>query len=228
MRDEVALDMSVSPEQLPRACRIMDAILKALEQYGAKVGIERENEYKTKTYVQLDGEKVRFELDELMRMVKTEPDKYGYNHQDYVPRGKLVLRIKEYVGGCQSKWTEGERSRLEDKLASFINGLSLAAAHIKKSNKEREEEHRRWEEERKAAERKRLAHEEEQKRGQILERQATSWQKSQVIHDFIQAAIAARGEYAPDSEFGKWVVWAKAHADRLDPLNASGQGAQEV
>lgn len=137
--NEIALNISVSMEQLPRACRIMDTIFKVLEQHGAKVGIENENEYKTNTYAELDGEKVRFELNELTRMVKTEPDKYGYTSHDFVPKGKLVLRIKEYLGGCQSKWTEGENSKLEDKLASFINGLSLAAAYIKKSNRERAE-----------------------------------------------------------------------------------------
>jgi len=217
-RNEASLNINVSKVQLPRACRIMDTIFKALEQCGVKVGIEREGEYKTNTYVELDGEKVRFELDELTRMVKTEPDKYGFTHYNYIPKGKLVLRIKEYLGGCQSKWTEGENSKLEDKLASFINGLSLAAAYIKKSNKEREEERRRWEEERKEAERKRLVAEEEKERGQALELQAANWQKSRLIHELIQAAISKRGEYAPDSRFAEWVVWATAYANKLDPL----------
>ena len=135
-----------------------------------------------------------------------------------MPKGKLVLRIKEYLGGCQSKWTEGEHSKLEDKLASFINGLSLAAAYIKKSNKEFEErEIRRQEQEREAA-RKRLAAEEEKERGQALERQAANWQKSRLILELIQAAIAKRGEYTPDSPFAKWVAWAAAYANNLDPL----------
>jgi len=217
-RDETALNIGVSMEQLPRSYRIMDTILKVLERHGAKVGIEKESEYKTNTYAELDGEKVRFSLDELMKMIKTEPSKYGYTSHEFVSKGKLVLRIKEYVGGCQSKWTEGENGRLEDKLASFINGLSLAAAYIKKSNKEFEErELRRQEQEREAA-RKRLAAEEERERGQALEQQAVNWQKSRLIYDLIQAAIAKRGEYAPDSKFAEWVAWATAYANKLDPL----------
>jgi len=216
--NENALDICVSAEQLPRAYRILDTILKALENHGVKVVIGRANEYQTLTYVELDGEKVQFELDELTRMVKTEPDKYGYTNTNYVPNGKLVLRINDYLGGCQSKWTDGENIKLEDKLASFINGLSLAAAYIKKSNKERaERERKRAEDEREAA-RKRLAAEEERERGQALEQQAASWQKSRLILELIQAAIAKRGEYAPDSQFAKWVAWATAYATKLDPL----------
>lgn len=217
-RDEVALDMSVSLDQLPRACRIMDVVLKVLEQNGAKVGIERETELKTNTYAELDGEKVRFSIDEAMRMVKTESGKYGYSQTDYIPKGKLVLRIKNYLGGCQSKWTEGEHSRLEDKLASFINGLSLAAAYIKRSNKEHAERERKWAAEEREEARKRLAAAEEQKRGQVLEQQAASWQKSRLIHDLIREAIARRGEYASDGKFAKWVAWATTYANRLDPL----------
>jgi hypothetical protein len=216
--NESALDICVSSAQLPRAYRILDTILKVLEQHGVKVGIERVNEYSTYTYVELDGEKVKFELDELTRMVKTEPNKYGYTNADYVPNGKLVLRINDYLGGCQSKWSDGENRKLEDKLASFVNGLSLAAAYIKKSKRERAEEHQRWEDARKEEERKRLAAEEEKERGQALERQAANWQKSRLILELVQAAIAKRGKYDPDSKFAEWVTWATAYANNLDPL----------
>jgi len=217
-RDEIALNIAVSKGQLPRAYSIMDTILKVLERHGAKVGIERESEYKTNTYAELDGEKVRFSLDELMKMVKTEPSKYGYTSHDLVPKGKLVLRIQEYVGGCQSKWNEGKNGRLEDKLASFINGLSLAAAYIKKSNKEFEERELRRHEQEKEEARKRLAAQEEKERGQTLEHQAANWQKSRAILELVQAAVAKRGAYAPDSKFAEWVAWATAYANKLDPL----------
>lgn len=217
-RGEAALGISVSRKMLPRALRIMDTIIKVLEEHGAKVGIDRENELRTNTHVTLEGEKVQFGIDELMRIVKTEPDQYGYSRQEYVPKEKLVLRIKNYLGGCQSKWTEGENTKLEDKLASFINGLSFAAAYLKKQRKEREEEQRRWEERRQSEARRQQILEEEKKRGEVLEKQAVLWKKSRVIYDFIQAAISARGDFAPDSEFGKWVTWAKAYADKLDPL----------
>lgn len=216
--NENALDICVSAEQLPRAYRILDTILKTLENHGAKVVIGRVNEYQTRTYVELDGEKVPFELDELTRMVKTEPDKYGYTNTNYVPNGRLVLRINDYLGGCQSKWTDGENIKLEDKLASFINGLSLATAYIKKSNKERAERERKWAEEEREEARKRLAAEEERERGQDLEQQAINWQKSRLILELIHAAIAKRGEYAPDSKFAEWVTWATAYANKLDPL----------
>ena len=48
--------------------------------------------------------------------------------------------------------------------------------------------------------------------------QAANWQKNRLILELVQAAIAKRGEYASDSQFAKWVTWATAYANKLDPL----------
>lgn len=227
-RGENALDIGVSAEQLPRAYRIMDTIIKTLEQHGAKIGIAREDEWKRNTYAQIDDEKIRFELDELMSIVKKTTERFSFAEYEYIPKGKLVFRIKEYLGGCQSKWTEGVNSRLEDKLAAIINGIAFAAAYIKKARKDREEEHKQWEAAQK--ERERILHEqeEEKRRGQILEQQAASWQKSRSLRAFIRAAIKSKGPYAPDSQFARWVTWANSYAERLDPLKIQIKSAPQT
>ena len=205
------LDIRVSPKQLSRAYRIMDTIIKTLEQHGAKVGT---------TYASIDGEKVHFSLRESQTIVKKEPDPKSYfsNTQELVPNGKFVLAISDYLWGCRSKWTESEQGKLEENLISFINGLWVAAAQLKKKRLEREEEAKQYEEEQKECERKLQAVEEEKRRIQILERQVELWKKSRELRTFIRAVIRNKGAYTPDSERGRWIAWATAYADKLDPL----------
>ena len=215
---EKTLDIYVSRAQASRAFRIMDTVIKELEQHGISVGIDKENDWGQSTYATVDGEKVYFCIEEPLKIIKKEPGRYGFTSQDFVPTGKLGLRIKDQLGGARNNWKDGESSKIEEKLDSFINGLGVAAAYLKKKHLEDEEWRRQWEEKRQAEVRKQQALEEETKCCKTLEEQALSWQKSRTIHDFIQAEITAKGDYVPDSPFGKWVLWAKAYADKLDPL----------
>lgn len=217
-RGQKCLDIRVSPEQFSRACRIAHSIINVIEQQGAQVVIEQETEWKCITKAVINGEKVSFGLDESLKIVKLQPDKYNYSSQEFVPNGKLLLRIDHYLRGCRTKWTEGEIGKIEDKITSFINGLWAAAACLKKDRLEREEEKHRWEEQRKENERKQQELEEEKRRFQILDQQVSSWQKSRNLRAFIRAVIKKKGVPTPDSELAKWVEWANAYAERLDPL----------
>jgi hypothetical protein len=95
-RGERALDIRVGPEQLTRAFRIMDTIIKALEERGAKVTLEKDGEWKTSTCANIDGEKIEFSLEESLKIVKVSPDKNSYLSQEFVPKGTLRLCIKNY------------------------------------------------------------------------------------------------------------------------------------
>lgn len=73
------------------------------------------------------------------------------------------------------------------------------------------------------AELERLRREEEARR-QDLEQQVARWVKSQNLRAYLKALEqeATRREIAvaPDSPLGRWIAWAREHADRLDPLLA--------
>lgn len=217
-RNERALDLRVGPDSLSRGLKIMDTVIKALEGRGVKVSVEIERDEKPFTYALIDGEKVIFSLQEGLKIVKLEPAKYSYMTQEFVPTGVLSLCIKNYfLTGMQTKWTDG-KEKLEQKITAFLNGLFFSAAYLKKQTGEREAERQRWEAERKEEERRLLYIEEEKQRLQVLEQQAQAWQKSRGLRSFIRAAIKRKGTYEPESEFGRWVSWAIAYADRLDPL----------
>ena len=216
------LDIRVSPQQVGRACRLMDTIIKVLEQHGAQVVLDHQDEWKRSTYASVDGEKVYFGLEESLKIIQTERDSFDYTRQEFVPNGKLVLRIKgHFLKDCRSRWADGKRGILEQKLASFINGLSAAAVYLKQERQEREEQQRRWEEERKEREQRLQALEEEKQRQRALEQQALSWQKSRLLRAYIRAVVRQQGQYAADSEFARWVEWASTHADQLNPLRQS-------
>ena len=55
-----------------------------------------------------------------------------------------------------------------------------------------------------------------------LEKQAENWVKSRQLREYIQAveiAASKQGISGPFHEgYAFWIRWAKAHADRLDPL----------
>lgn len=136
--------------------------------------------------------------------------------QELAPNSKLSLKIRSNCRGkCRCKWSDGENKPLEKKITKFLNGLWVAAAWLKRIHQEDEERHRQWEEKEKEEARRIYAIEEEKRRGQTLEQQAASWQKSRLIRAFIRAAIKKKGTYDPDSEFARWVTWANAYADQL-------------
>ena len=62
----------------------------------------------------------------------------------------------------------------------------------------------------------------ELERREDLEKQAENWVKSRHLREYIQAveiAASKQGLSGPSHEgYTFWMRWAKAHADRLDPL----------
>jgi hypothetical protein len=222
-RREKCLDLRVGPRSLERALRIIDALVKALEHRGFRVGVSTDE--KPRTQVEILGQRLTIMLDERIKRTEHSPkngERYGPKW-DYVPSGELRLKIDEWVGGSARKtWSDGVGAQLEGQLNSVIVGLVVIADVKRAWEQEREREEAACRE----AERRRIlaeqARREEQQRRLLLERQAESWSKSQQLRAFIdeveRRATAKAVSTAPDSELGAWIAWARQHADRLDPL----------
>ena len=152
------LDISVSPKELGRALRIMDALIKALERRNFKVTID-ENVYRNQdeTYVTILGEKIRFRIQEPSNKRDREPtaqekkDGYrGYPRFEFFPSGKLSLMINEYTRGRKT-CEDGKKQRLENCLNDFVIALIRVAEkdRARRLEREREERERReWERQR--------------------------------------------------------------------------------
>ena len=55
-----------------------------------------------------------------------------------------------------------------------------------------------------------------------LEQEAFLWASSRGLHEFLNAVESAAAErlvsVKPESELGRWLMWAREHAERRDPI----------
>lgn len=232
------LDISVSKASLRRSLRIMDTIIKTLEKQSYEVFLSKGN-----TKAKILEVFISFKIYEKVAIKKRRPGKhnldgrYQFGHSSFteerVPSGNLCLTIHEaedfYIYGCQQNWNDGKKSKLENRINSFIDGLVTVAIAKLERDKEREEEERRrierqkqLEEERlKRAELRRRYLEEEAKITELIS-EAENWKRSQILREYIAEVEKHKinGELPIniDKPLAEWLQWAYDQADRLDPL----------
>lgn len=233
------LDIVVSREQLDRALRIMDAVIKALKQRGyeveatepdlvAKTRVSRYDsgeKGRSRTGVHIGDAFVEFALEEHVEPEGRPPPGADFNTrwewslkhpgQGHRKRatGRLGFRIcsLEFLGPPRKSWRDGKTKRLEDMLNDFIAGLiDLAERHRLWQERLERERRQRAEEERRRQEEARRR-ELEQKQLADLERRIADWAKARTVDELVDAVAGAT---APDVPEG-WLTWARAHAARL-------------
>jgi hypothetical protein len=230
-RQDKCLDIKVSKKSLRRALLIMDALIKALEARNFEVLLTGKS-----TEVKLLETTLEISISEQLIRVRKEPKdpdfegSYRFGHSRFeeqsVPSGNLSLLISNtgfYLRGhFQQNWRDAKTQRLEGCLDSFVTGLVKAAIGKKESiEKRRQEEQESLKREREWAENRRRAEEEKHKFEKLM-RDVEEWQKSKRIREYIAAVaeMAATGKYTFNFEGGldNWLKWARAQADRTDPL----------
>lgn len=215
--NQPCLNLWVSRASLPRALRILDALLNALEQRGFSVELAKNQSRETRVIV--GKEKVCIELRELADDVEQPAE----GHCVHRRRGRLCFRIVEYQpDGGRKTWRDGKRYCLEDCLNDIVIGI-MASAEAKRQQqlKWEDEKRQRQEEESRRQEEERLRQEEAAHKKE-LENQAASWAKSAQIRALLAACeqvVTERvGHMKPGSPEAQWFEWAHRHADRLDPF----------
>jgi hypothetical protein len=235
------LDIAVSKGNLRRSLRIMDTILKVLDKKGYGVYL---SEGRTKTKIL--GVPISFGISEKLATKKKRPEehdlngRYRFGHsrfiEERVPFGDLGLTIHEaqdfYIYGCQQNWNDGKKSKLENRINSFVGGfVTVAAAKIERDKEREEEERRRIERQRQLQEERRKRAElrkrylEEEARVTRLISEAENWKSSQILREYI--AEIEKHKTGGDLPFSlnkhliEWLKWAHDQADRLDPLSPS-------
>ena len=100
------LSISVGKNSIQRALLILDALIRALEKRGFQTHVGKE--YGETTRVLINGEEISFSIQESSKRILNPSPKYegrlSYldNVYEYVPTGKLTLRINEYYQGEKS------------------------------------------------------------------------------------------------------------------------------
>jgi hypothetical protein len=213
----------------------MDALLKALEKRGWRVGLGTGDD--SKTYVTVLGQRVAFGIREKLKQVKNKPAKplRGSDGQMYtpyrrenetIPSGKLALVLRETWGSSvRRSWDETESTRLEERLNEFVIGL------VAQAEEQREFARRAEENARQAREAEALRYERERQRQleaariSALTRQADAWHQSHRIASYL-AAVRSAAERSgitieAGSPLGDWIAWAEDYVRGLDPLHGS-------
>lgn len=223
----------VSERNIPRACRIMDALFKAFAKRGLK--IKPATWDRGDASVIVDNEEVEFTLDEptrqkpheLTAQEKRDAEKYSHSwapKYDYVTGGQLILKITSYYwgAGLRTTWKDRPDAPLEDKLGEFMAGLMLVASYRRQESLRREAEERRREEalarQREIQRRK----EAEAKATRELFENADRWHEVQRLEAYIARIKDEAAEQGlaiePDNAIGKWLAWAEKKAQRRNPI----------
>jgi hypothetical protein len=227
-----ALDIAVSGASLPRALRIMDALLKALDTRGMPLQIEPDG--KRHSYVKLQGEQLAIRLVENTSRSEREPTEeerrykkqHGYvylpNRYSYQATGVLKLGVVGYGSDLQNVVADGKHQRVENRLNDFIVKLEAEAVRRKRHAEHLERQHRYWEEQERIRREREERQRKEVERLKGLEQEAGNWRRAEQIRAYVAVAeaeqIEERGVVDPDSEFGLWLAWARHKADWIDPL----------
>ncbi|WP_133162353.1 hypothetical protein [Hyphococcus luteus] len=238
---EEAFYVRIGPASTDRVLRIIDTFLKACEERGftIRAGEKRDNNrYIDHAKLIVDGEALGFSIEETIRRRPhklTEKElahqrknnrswsDYSYLHipnYDFFPTGKLTLKIDGHYGSrLRSTWNDTKRQWIEDRLNEVIVALLEASAWIKQRRKKQKEKEQRHQKElaRRAEIRKR--YDEECAAISQLETEATNWRQSENIRAYAAAFELRASENGQLTEAQReWLLWAREHTDRLDPL----------
>lgn len=220
-----SLSKSISDETLPRACRIIDALIKAMEPLGCSLTNDLDFVVNGET-VQLffsesqDQTSHVLTKDENLQLLKYEDErrhsswasKPQIRKYDYIFNGRISLAVngRKSFRDCKSYV-------LEDRLGDIMIELYEAAQEIKKAREAREEEERKRQEEKRRKEEYRDRYNIEVDRTLALTNLAEDYDTACKIRNYI-AVVEASG--TPDEKTAEWVGWAKTKADWYDPTVA--------
>lgn len=220
----------VSGEQVPRALKILNALLLALEERGQSASWPKEEG--ALLAVSIDGEAVRFSLsevtDSLAHVLTPAEAKHPWSapKHDYKLTGRLQLQISNlpaFMGPIRRTWADGKQQRIEDCIGDFIIGLSVAAAAIKKHKQEMEEREQRWAEERKQEEDERRKAEEHERKAEFVTELIGNWEEAARLRQFIKAIEerTSQSDFSDDEkgDIQRVADWTREYADSLDPLS---------
>jgi len=228
------LDLVVSPQNLDRALKIYDTLIKACEVRGYAVSVSN-SQRGVKTIVNVLDENLEIGIRERYTE-KTSDKSQGrssvYQLREYGPSGSLSLLIKNAWHAKQKSWNDGRCQIIEDCLNDFLEGLVHAAASEKAIREKREREERERRERIRLYEEAKKEQEEEQAKVKKLRQDARDWSEAQRIRNYIMAikekAVSNGDEIHPDSDLDRWLTWANQQADRLDPLTESPSSILDV
>lgn len=221
-RERLYLMDGINEATIPRVCRVIDALIKAMEPLGWSLDDELFFHYKE--------DKVRLGFteaqDKVSHVLTSEEHKQMLNYEEekkrYAWASKPNIRKYDYnyngritVSINKKYFRDGKSYQIEDRLGDIMIELYVAVNDARLAREAKEEAERKRQEEERRKEELRARYNAEVKRTLALENEAEDYAVACKIRAFI-AAIEAQG--LQDEETVQWLAWAKAKADWYDPI----------
>jgi hypothetical protein len=209
------LEIAVSKPLVPRALRIMQALVTALERRGYPVSVTGRNE----TIVRVLDKPMQIALIERFKQVVVKRT-YG-DRVDLEPSGRLRLRVG---ASYSNSGVEDRPPRLiEGSLNHFISGLVRRALEAKRERAIHEERERRWRIHDDECRRREQERDSERLRVRRLRTLAARWSRHQRLGSFVAAAQQRVGELEGEQQEAamRWLEWATQHLSQVNPVDAA-------
>lgn len=212
--------INVAPENVSRALRFMDSLIKLLKTRGHEIKCGSDGYYAEVLEVPLF-----FRLDEKLRYEDVIERNHSWKTRKFYPTGIFMLQCWKDVYWHQKIWKDG-KVRIEKQLAKIVAGIELMA-NMAIQERLKEEEYSRIREEklRHSKELQRLEQERfdrEELDGANFKKllaQSQLWKQAMILHEYIMAvedkAILSEGL---TDELQQWLRWAKEKAEKFNPI----------
>jgi len=212
--------ISVSPLESKRAFRILDTIIKELENRGYLIYISNEL-----LCVKIFGVELSFSLKEKSKRIELKKESpYDYKNYDFVPTGILTLTIEEFYcdHSLRRNFSDIKSLTLEERLNELIIALLIASQAYIAKEKHLALRRALWAEEERREKEILEVKEKEKKKLRKLKGDVKNWHYSKLIRDYIEEL---KKKLIDDSltkdqrkEISEYIEWALKRADKLDPF----------
>jgi hypothetical protein len=244
-RGSRAVRISVSPKQVNRAARIMDAFVKAMVEKDFDLQPDQPHEHANVVLKSKSGRNYPLKLREhlhrtalpLTAAQKDDIKQWGYSFGDrykYAPDGQLVLIFDEDYKSANCPDTAN--TRIEDKLGRFVARVVQRIAddeeRMRQIAEERAAEQREREEhEKRAEEEARLRKEDENRIAELMD-MLSRWRLSRDIRQWLketkQLITLHDAKPTAGGPIDLWLQWVEAYANRIDPVAPSMDKLKEI
>ena len=229
-------DIHVSVANIDRALRILDALVKALQEAGC--AIVPWTDYEHRAYVLVDKEKIQFRITEGMRRHRHERSELESKRSGFAPMyefrssGELRFKVtRDDSYGAEDSWADCKKGKLEEFVQFIFGAFFHISADRKRLRVERERVAKSMAErlQRKLENDQQIARERAKTDG--LQKMSAEWHEARLLRDFIDAVEAKEHAQSVDTIFGipfeEWLRWAHGVADAMDPLGQSSPSSMQ-
>jgi len=225
--------LRLGPDSVDRGLRILDALIKACIHRGFPLHLKADKPAQFDVNGELftisiedSSQRSAHRLTDQEKRDKARGHGWGIPLYDYIPRGKLTLKIDHgFNQPSRGTFTDGAKLKLEDLLHEILVSL-LENSNARKAEKVRQKnrEQRLAEENARRAE-VRKQQDLESKKLKKLETDARDWTLAMHMRGYLADLETKKSEegadLSPEGELGQYLTWARQQADRLDPLTSS-------